>query len=621
MTQHFSSLAGVPMQDFKHNNMTPFFGSKLSQNMDVDRNEVILQNHAGTYNPNIDITKNECANPSDLVSNRDLSNKPFYDSTQTRYQPSMMRQGERPIEPVYVGPGIRTDSGDLTTPSGGFQQDQYRDVEMYKNVDNLRPKNKKKVTFEGRVLPKSSISNRPTPVTMDKNRTERFVEYDTCSMLPNRGEAPGVTVRSTPIDRATQRRRTMEVKGPAFDSSQGIQQVPEVLPGFRQEASALPPVHNRSASYGAGDGDDYGRSTTKVYSNSRTDNMQSSTISNITSIVKSMISPITDKLRRTNKELYARRRDGFDVLQQNIPSKSPVYDPSDVAKTTVKETTIHDSRTGNIRSFQKTTVYDPNDVARTTIKETAIHDTRTGPLTLPTSVEYSKSEDSAKITVRQTLDNEDYNRNLDGPVHKQTVYDPTEIAKTTVKETTLRESTLGGVSTLADGSGYLVANSVAPITSRQFTSDKEHYGQPSDAKSDAYRSISVEAPPTSKHAISDHDYYGSASSATTDAQKSYEDIYNSIINATKEMVLEKPNPTPSGQKIVQGGDALNVELKTDTNIKEYTPGITRIYQNTPDSLNSQSTRDGEPKYDSTIERLDPYVMHSLKDNPYAISVA
>ena len=36
------------------------------------------------------------------------------------------------------------------------------------------------------------------------------------------------------------------------------------------------------------------------------------------------------------------------------------------------------SRTGNLKGPIKLTTYDPNDVARTTIKETNIHDVRTG---------------------------------------------------------------------------------------------------------------------------------------------------------------------------------------------------------------------------------------------------
>ena len=46
-----------------------------------------------------------------------------------------------------------------------------------------------------------------------------------------------------------------------------------------------------------------------------------------------------------------------------------VYDPNDVAKTTIKETNIHNEREGNMSGPKKLMVYDPNDVARTTIKE------------------------------------------------------------------------------------------------------------------------------------------------------------------------------------------------------------------------------------------------------------
>ena len=55
-----------------------------------------------------------------------------------------------------------------------------------------------------------------------------------------------------------------------------------------------------------------------------------------------------------------------------------VYDPNDIAKTTIKETNIHNDHDGNLQGPKRLTVYDPNDVARTTIKETNIHDNRLG---------------------------------------------------------------------------------------------------------------------------------------------------------------------------------------------------------------------------------------------------
>ena len=54
------------------------------------------------------------------------------------------------------------------------------------------------------------------------------------------------------------------------------------------------------------------------------------------------------------------------------PKKLTVYDPNDIARTTIKETNIHDNRAGNMSGPNKITVHDPNDIARTTIKETNI---------------------------------------------------------------------------------------------------------------------------------------------------------------------------------------------------------------------------------------------------------
>ena len=50
-----------------------------------------------------------------------------------------------------------------------------------------------------------------------------------------------------------------------------------------------------------------------------------------------------------------------------------VYDPNDVARTTIKETTVDNDWIGMAAPAEaqpKLTVYDPNDVARTTIRET-----------------------------------------------------------------------------------------------------------------------------------------------------------------------------------------------------------------------------------------------------------
>ena len=54
--------------------------------------------------------------------------------------------------------------------------------------------------------------------------------------------------------------------------------------------------------------------------------------------------------------------------------KSKVYDPNEIARTTLKETNIHNNYDGQLNSqMPKSTIYDPDDITRTTLKETNIH--------------------------------------------------------------------------------------------------------------------------------------------------------------------------------------------------------------------------------------------------------
>ena len=48
------------------------------------------------------------------------------------------------------------------------------------------------------------------------------------------------------------------------------------------------------------------------------------------------------------------------------------YDPNDIARTTIKETTLDSEHDGHISGPKKLTIHDPNDIAKTTIKETTI---------------------------------------------------------------------------------------------------------------------------------------------------------------------------------------------------------------------------------------------------------
>ena len=99
-------------------------------------------------------------------------------------------------------------------------------------------------------------------------------------------------------------------------------------------------------------------------------------------------------------------------MNAQIPKKQTVYDVNDIARTTIKETTIHNEREGNIKGPERLTVYDPNDVAKTTIKETTENNTHEGNIGVATTKNRVYDYDTApKITIRNTLDTVDYETN------------------------------------------------------------------------------------------------------------------------------------------------------------------------------------------------------------------
>jgi hypothetical protein len=286
--------------------------------------------------------------------------------------------------------------------------------------------------------------------------------------------------------------------------------------------------------------DDYGKSKIILYNNEREITEKRTVVTNVTSIIKAIASPIMDALKYTNKEYTVEAARGVGNPSIQIPSKATLYDPvNHIMKTTVKETTIHDNEAGNLSgnketytaftdtaktTVKETTIHDNEagnlsgnketysaltDTAKTTVKETTIHDNEAGNLTgnketysastdlakttiketlihdtVLTNIKsnekpYFKNEDDAKKTLRQTMPTQDTVRNIGGVVYKVTVYDPDIVAKTTTKETTIMgKSEYGFIGGMLEGifGGYMSKNVEMKNTQKQFTSDVNEYG-------------------------------------------------------------------------------------------------------------------------------------------------
>ncbi len=176
-----TSMSGerITKEDFTHGNMTPFFGSKIMQNVDVYRTESILDRHTGVSK--LDKPKSEVLEKMNTRKDS-VFRKRFDYENRARYAPSMYKQGVPLQEPLNVGPGLN--AGFTTAPSGGFTQPDARDYAMKRGVDQLRVKTNPKITYEARHVDGFKGSRRGLQAAVDQNCVVRVHDWGDIRLNP-----------------------------------------------------------------------------------------------------------------------------------------------------------------------------------------------------------------------------------------------------------------------------------------------------------------------------------------------------------------------------------------------------------------------------------------------------
>jgi len=140
---------GVTVYEKGHNNMEPFFGGSVKQNMRDDANKTLMENFTGA-NP-LYKHKAETKRFFPLQKNpHAVGGTPVANNRETeRYIPSIYKQGILPFEQVKVAPGLDRSMTD-TTSNIGFHDD-YRPIGkgMFRDINEIRVN--PKLTYKGRV--------------------------------------------------------------------------------------------------------------------------------------------------------------------------------------------------------------------------------------------------------------------------------------------------------------------------------------------------------------------------------------------------------------------------------------------------------------------------------------
>jgi hypothetical protein len=384
-----SQLSGERMasEEFRHNNMVPYFGGRVKQNMAIDTNTTILDSFTGAGST--DIRKKEVEtmfNTSHTPFGNPFGMEDNTDFFQSRIEEPRNRGGERPFEPTRVAAGVGEKFG--LTGKGGFQQIEVNDImrAAMPTTDKLRVTDNPKLTYKTPVVPgQRYITAGPdTPGEVRKYRPDTFYVDEAGERFIGAfsEESQRETSRPTQVYKFVTRPETSaEMIGPAASQEFGQSYVPgEYRTPMAQQHGGAGFRNADMNGYYTNNVDapeaDYGRSSIEIRPNERMGTQERVMGLNLSPAENEQV-PVhyTDFARPTRRaETVGNiRQTGTPTGYAGGAPAVTVWDPSDVARTTVKESTIEWGNLGmGIATAadmpMKLKVYDPDDIARPTQK-------------------------------------------------------------------------------------------------------------------------------------------------------------------------------------------------------------------------------------------------------------
>lgn len=609
-----SELTGKPIarEDF-HNNQVPFIGRGIMQNTNSHAFDTLLSKYTGNGDVAHREKKMEVASFADVRVNSGnwVNGTPALTryGLENRYYASRFRQGEKPFQDIKVGPALNAGFG--TEGQGGFQQAnslEFARARANRIINNRLPNNPK-ISYTPLITPGALPGGvRGVQAAVTKHRPERWYRND-----PDRYFITGGAIKAQALREKVNAKATKRQNHKAYYGGLGTGNItkPTRDPGVKKSrrnnfmADSIRNaflgdgwiVNDSANEQGVGD---YGLKSIENKPNERDVTQKREQRLNLTSNIKKLITPVVDVIRRTRKENFIGNIRPDGNMSAQIPNKLTVYDPNDIARTTVKETTEENAHSGFLKGPVSNTVKDPEDVARTTIKELSIHNT----------APYINCKPQQPTTLR--------------------VYDPDDVARTTLKEMT-EDANHTGFIQYRDGihaGAYTSTRVDMRPTHKQFNSNYYYTGVPSaevgKGGGRGYLAARYKAKNTIKQFLSDYEYSGNAGFYQP-KQVSYGSAYNAHLNPNKETISQGRAPTEVREKLSAGSDLLNFafnkKIEADRiNIRE--PSETFVFQ-APPQKNMCGLTTVKQNLPENVQRsrLDADLLKAFHENPYTQSLS
>jgi len=384
-----SNLSGqsIPADEFKHSNMQPFFGGSVKQNMTASANTSRLDMYTGAGTTQLKKQEQAPMFNHSIPFGQPFGNEPNADFIKSRIVDPSRRNNELPFSPTRVGSALGEKGG--ITGKGGFQQFEVDEImkRAMPTTDKLRVADKPKLSYNNQVIPGAHFV---TAAALDSGEVRKY-RPDTF-FLNETGERNGIassevlkeTVRPMQVMKYTTRTDTSEefIGTPASQEAFKSYVAGDYRTPMGQQFAGAGYRNSDSSSYGVGPRDDYGAASYEVRPNERSATQDRTVGLNLVPADSGQVAVhYNDDARPTRRgETVGNiRQTGTAVGYAAGAPAITTWDPSDVARTTIKETTIDwDYRgiSGPGAGPERLKVYDPNDIAKPTQKSQLSSDSR-----------------------------------------------------------------------------------------------------------------------------------------------------------------------------------------------------------------------------------------------------
>jgi hypothetical protein len=344
----YKSLTGnvVKKGDLKHNNMVPFFGSKVRQNMNHIVNESALDNMNGSGSQYI--KKQEMAPLFKPEDNMQWAHGTPNTSSfiQSRMNPSTKMANVKPFQEIRVGPGLNQKDGVLG--SGGFNSGmEARERWMAKTVDELRVKTNPKVTYGGVILGgKNPVTNRGIMGKMEKHQPDTYYINTPERYFTTTGLEKGQTARSIQVLPEENRETTTQsYYGNSGQADTQATYVPsQYKPANRPQLDPyVKHITNAHAADrndpNAGDHGIQGFRSSVLPNNRDITTNRPPEYGAVSTFAKAVVAPLMDFLRPSRKENVIGNLRPTGNAGNAANHAGYVYNPADRTRTTIREMT------------------------------------------------------------------------------------------------------------------------------------------------------------------------------------------------------------------------------------------------------------------------------------------